>query len=130
MKLATIQDIDKLPSVLDIKKVEKYLVELVELIRSTNVGALEGAEAINNLISYQGYNEVGLSVETSRAVLEWIKETYDEKNNDLVMWNSGNLANLTCKEAKEFIENRLKETEAEFERKELVETLEEIEIKT
>ena len=130
MKLATIQDIDKLPSVLDIEDVDKYLLELVEVIRSTNVGAQEGAEAINNLISYQGYNEVGLSVETSRVVLDWIKETYDGTNNDLVMWNSGNLANLTCIEAKEFIENRLKKSGSEFERKELVETLEEIEIKT
>jgi len=130
MKLANIKDIEKLPSVLDVEELNKYLIELVEVLRSTNVGAEEGAEAINNLISYQGYNLEGLSIESSRAILEWIKENYDENNKELIEWNSANLANLTCIEAKEFIEKRIADTESEHERKELLETLEEIVIKT
>jgi len=130
MKLESISDIDELPSVLDVEEVNVRLIELIDILRNGNVDKVEGSEAINYLISYQGYNRTGLSIDASLVVLNWIKETYDPLNRQLVYWNSGNLANLTCPEAKEFIEFRLNREITEFEREELVGALSEIEVRT
>jgi len=130
MKVESIRDIDKLPSVLDIEEVSLRLVELVEVIRKKGIDPVEGAEAINELIYSQGYNETGLSLQTSRVVLQWIKDTYDPSNNELIEFNSANLANLTCREAKDLIEDRLNSEISEFERKELEESLREINVRS
>ena len=130
MKLESIHDIDKLPSVLDVEDVSKRLIELVAVIRNCKLEPVEGAETINYLISYQAYNQTGLSLEASLVVLDWIKETYDANNKELIDWNSGNLANLSCQEAKDFIEDRLKQEISAFERQELVDALNEIDVRT
>jgi hypothetical protein len=130
MKLNRIQDIDKLPSVLDIDEVNYYLIQLVDVIRKTNTAPNVGAEAINNLISYQGCNEEGLSLEVSHKILEYIEETYNPENKDSVDWNIGNLTNLTCIEAKEFLNKRLVDSKSEYEKREILEALSEIKIKT
>jgi len=57
MKLESIADIDRLPSVLDVKEVSLRLIELITVIRNGDVSVLEGAEAVNYLISFQGYSE-------------------------------------------------------------------------
>ncbi len=130
MKLESIQDIEKLPSVLNVEETNRHLIELIAIIKKTHLGYVESAEAINYLISCQEYNETGLTVETSKLILDWIKEIYNPNNRDLIKWISGNLANLTCQAAKDFIGNRLNLTISEFERQELIEALTEIKVKT
>ena len=130
MELKTIKDIEELPSVLDIEEVSQYLIQLVDVINNTNTDPIAGAEAINNLISYQGYNEEGLSLEASHKILKYIKETYNPGDIESVEWNTANLANLTCKEAKEFMKKRLKESSSSHEKQELTESLNEIVVKT
>ena len=130
MELKTIKGIDELPSVLDVEEVSLYLIQLIDILQSTNTDPIAGAETINNLISYQGYNEQGLSIKASLKILEYIKETYNPDNRESIDWNTANLANLTCKEAKEFMGKRLSESTSLYEKHELTESLSEIEIKT
>ena len=130
MKLKSINDIDNLPSVLDVEELSQYLIDLVVVIRDTNADPITGAESINNLISYQGCNEQGLSIEASKKIFAYIKETYDPSNTESVDWNTANLANLTCIEAKEFIIKRLSNSSSKYEKQELTGALNEIEIKT
>ena len=130
MKLNTIKDIDELPSVLDVEEVSEYLIQLIDVIKNTDADPITGAEAINNLISYQGYNEEGLSLNASYKILGYIKETYNPGNKESVDWNTANLANLTCKEAKEFMEKRLSESTSSYEKQELTGSLNEIVVKT
>jgi len=130
MKLRTINDIEELPSVLDVQEISLYLIQLIDILKSENTDPIIGAETINNLISYQGYNEQGLSNKASLKILEYIKETYNPDSKESVDWNTGNLANLTCKEAKEFMEIRLSESKSAYEKQEITESLSEIEIKT
>ena len=130
MKLETLQDIEKLPSVIDVEEVSLRLVELVEVIQRQNVSPLEGAEAINDLISYQGCNETGLSIEASKVIFDWIKEVYDPSDKELIECNIANLANLTCMEAEEFLRDRLNLSNSDFERKEIEGALDEINTKT
>lgn len=129
-KLQSIRDIDELPSVLDIEEVSLYLIQLVDILNKFNTDPITGAEEINNLISYQGYNEEGLSLDASHKILEYIKNTYKPEHKDSVEWNTANLANLTCMEAKEFMETRLKLSSSLKEQKELRGALSEITIKT
>lgn len=126
MKLEKIQDIEKLPSVLDIEEVSLRLVELVDVIRSNNTCPLESAEAINDLISYQGYNDTGLSVRASEVVLNWIKEVYNPLHKELIGYCIANLANLTCAEAKDFLQERLGLALTDAEREDIKEALREI----
>jgi len=94
MKLESITDIDKLPSVLDVKEVSSRLIELVAVIRNTDISTLQGAEAVNDLISYQGYSTEEISLDASKAVLDWVIETYDGNNNELVEWQTANVVKL------------------------------------
>ncbi len=131
MKLKTIQDIYLLPTVLDIQEINERLVELVEVIRNTKqVNILEAAEAINDLIGSQAYNEEGLSVKTSIILLDWIEGVYDPNDNALLDCLSANLANLTCIEAKIFIESCIDKSPTFFEKNELSESLQEMVTKT
>ena len=114
----------------DVEEVSQYLIQLVDIIKNTNTNPIAGAESINNLISYQGYNEGGLSIEARLKILKYVKETNDPGNRESVDWNTANLANLTCIEAKEFMKKRLSESISLFERQELTGALSEIEIET
>jgi len=129
-KLHSISDIEVLPSVLDIEEVSEYLIQLIEILNKTNIDPITGAETINDLISYQGYNEEGLSLEASHKILGYIKNTYNPEHKRSIEYNTANLANLTCLEAKEFMEFRLEESSSLMEKKELKGALNEIEIKT
>ncbi|MFC1580282.1 hypothetical protein ACFL4N_05155 [Thermodesulfobacteriota bacterium] len=131
MKLKTIQDINNLPTVLDIQEVNKRLIEIVEVIRNTpRIKILDAAEAINDLICSQAHNEEGLSVKTSLILLDWIKEVYDPNDNELLNCLSANLANLNCLEAKIFIESLIRDSTSEYEKNELIESLKEMRINT
>ncbi len=125
MKLRTINDIKELPSVLDVDEVNLYLIQLIDILKRDNTDSLIGAKTINNLISYQGYNEQGLSIKASLKILEYIKETYNPDCKESVYWNTGNLANLTCKEAETFMEIRLSVSESAYEKQEIAESLSE-----
>jgi len=72
----------------------------------------------------------GLSIEASLKILEYIKEIYNSNNRELIDYNTANLANLTCREAKEFIMKRLSQSISSYEKQELTEALSEIKIKT
>ena len=128
--LHRLEDVDELPSVLDVEEVSLYLIQLIEIIKSSNISSLDGAKAINNLISYQGYNESGLSLDASYKILDYIKHTYNPSDKESISWNCANLANLTCLEAKEYIEKRLADSDNQFEQRELTQAHREIQIKT
>jgi len=130
IELKTIKDIDELPSVLDIEDLSQYLIQLVDIIKSTNTDPVTGAELINNLISYQSYNEEGLSIKASLKILEYIKEIYKSNNRESIDCNTANLANLTCREAKEFIMKLLSQSTSSYEKQELTEALSEVAMKT
>ena len=130
MKLESITDIENLPSVLDVDEVSVRLLELIEVLRKNETGALEGAEAINYLISYQGYNRKGISAEASVNVIEWTAEIYDAENEVLTEWNIANIANMQRDKSIEFLKAKLKLSITEFEQRELVEALNEIGVKT
>jgi hypothetical protein len=130
MKLELISDINKLPSVLDVKEVSLRLIELIAVIRKCDISALEGAEAVNDLISYQGYSEEEINLDATKVVMEWISETYDGKNNELVGWQAANVVNLSRVEAIKFLEGRLTKNNSDFERKEINECLAELGVKT
>src|SRR5690554_2602934 len=130
MKLESITDIGKLPSVLDVKEVSSRLIELVAVIRNTDVSTLQGAEAVNDLISYQGYSTEEISLDASKAVLDWVIETYDGNNNELVEWQTANVVNLSRAEAIKFFKCRLAKNITDFERKEIQECLGELELTT
>jgi len=100
------------------------------VIRKGNSDCIDCAQAINYLISYQAYNQSGLSLNASHKILDWTKEIYDANNKELIEWNSANFANLTCQEAKDFINERLKKEITAFERQELTEALTEIRVRS
>jgi len=125
----SIKDINKLPSVLDVDLVSIHLVELVEVLRQEKISSLKGAEAISDLIGYQGYNETGLSVKASEVVLDWIKENYDSSNPELLDCQAANLGNLTCIGAKIYIEDILSKSTSKQEREELAGSLLEIQVR-
>ena len=124
----SIDDIQKLPSVLEVEKVSAYLVLLVTILNRDRIDSLKGAEAINDLISLQSHNESGLSVDASEYVLGWIKENYDSDNQHLVSYQAANLANLTCIEAESYLELLIEKATSGKEREELKGALSEIDI--
>lgn len=127
MRLKKLTDIESLPSVLDIKKVNQYLIQLIDILENDNtISKSQGAEEINNLISYQGYNEQRLNVESSQRILSWIKSNYDSSSKDSIEWNSGNLSNLNCSGVEEFINERIENSNWDFEKNELIDCLKEI----
>ena len=130
MKLRSIQDMDNLASVLDVDAVSSRLIELVNLIRNQKIDAEEGAIAINDLIGFQGQNETGINLEASKVVFDWITKNYDTENRNLIEYQITNLTNLTCIEAKQFLEDQLDIVKDKDIRKELIGALSEIEIKT
>ncbi|WP_169786473.1 hypothetical protein [Cyclobacterium amurskyense] len=120
-------DIELLPSVLDIKEVNHYLIQLINLLENDNtISKSQGAAEINNLISYQGYNEQGLNVESSQRILSWIRSNYDPNCKDSIEWNSANLANLNCSGVEEFINKRIENSDCDQEKDELKDCLKEI----
>ncbi|EPR71060.1 hypothetical protein [Cyclobacterium qasimii] len=127
MKLRNINDIQSLPSVLGLKELNQYLIQLIEILENDNtISQAQAAEEINNLISYQCFNEEGLSEETSLKILNWIKSNYEPQNKDSIECNSGSLANLNCYGVEEFINERIEKSNWEFEKNELVDCLKEI----
>ena len=127
MILKTINDIEKLPSVIEITELNNYLLQLLRILDSdSKISKSKGAEIINDLISYQGSNERGLNNEVSLAILEWIKINYDSESEESIGWNSGNLANLNCAGVIEFIEESMNKSNSEFEKKELMDCLNDI----
>jgi hypothetical protein len=130
MKLESIADIDRLPSVLDVKEVSLRLIELITVIRKGDVSSLEGAEAVNYLISYQGYSVEEISLDATKVVMEWVNETYDGNNNELIEWQTANVVNLSRSEAVKFLEGRLTKNTSDFELKEIKECLGELGVKT
>jgi len=130
IKLESITDIDKLPSVLDVKEVSSRLIELVAVIQNTDVSTLQGAEAINYLISYCSYSTEEISLDASNAVLNWVIETYDGSNNELVEWQMANIVNLSRASAVKFFKYRLTKNIKDFERKEMHNCLEELGLTT
>ncbi len=125
--LNKLSDIDKLPSVLPIEDVNHYLEQLMLIInRNPTLNPLISAEAINNLIGYQGYNTEGLSKSVSAKILEWTKKIYKSDDIELMECCSANLANLTCREAKDYIVELIANAESEEEKSELEESLKEI----
>lgn len=127
MRLKKLADIELLPSVLGINKVNRYLIQLIEILENDNtISKSQGAEEINNLISYQGCNEQGISVESSQRILSWIKSNYDSSCKDSIQWNSGNLANLNCSGVEEFMNERIENSNWDYEKDELIDCLKEI----
>ncbi|MDO3383761.1 hypothetical protein [Gilvimarinus algae] len=130
MKIETVADIKKLPSVLEVAEVSARLIELVDAIRKTGVPPIEGAQAINDLISYQGYSEEVISLTASKLVIEWTKETYDSEDNELIEWHTANVVNMTRSEAVEFFRRRMEADITHFERNEIEGCLADIGIET
>lgn len=127
MRLKKLADIELLPSVLGINKVNRYLIQLIEILENDNtISKSQGAAEINNLISYQGCNEQGISVESSQRILSWIKSNYDSSCKDSIQWNSGNLANLNCSGVEEFMNERIENSSWDYEKDELIDCLKEI----
>ncbi len=130
MKIQSLSDIDKLPSVLDVEEVSQRLIELIRVLRDENIDPLQGAMAINDLLSYRGYSDKEISIEASIHVLEWTKENYEDENRpDLVEWSIANVANMQRELAMEFLIFRLSHCENAFETRELTEALNEIGVK-
>jgi len=122
-----IKDIDKLPSVLPIEEVNLYMGQLLDVINSdSSINSLDAAVSISDLISFQGYNKEGLSFEISMKILNWIKRNYDSSNLELTDYCLSNLANLTCKEAIDYLKHILASASTEWERKEISQALDEI----
>jgi hypothetical protein len=130
MVLNKISDIDKLPSVLRIEEVNMYFMQLMSIINSDpKLEPLIAAEAINNLIGYQGYNTEGLSREVSLEILEWTKRIYKPDDDELVDCCCSNLANLTCKEAGDYLQELISNSISNEEKVSLQEALNEIDVK-
>ena len=130
MKLHSINDIRKLPSVLDVEEVSELLIDLVTVIRKDKISPIKGAEAINDLISYLGYSKEEISLKATNVVLKWTSEAYDGENNELVEWHAANVVNMSRKEAIAFFQNRLALDITSFERNEINECLSEIGVET
>ena len=130
MKLESISDIDKLPSVLDVDEVSARLIELINVLRQNKLDCLEGAEAINHLISYQGYDTKEIGPEASVEVIEWTAENYDEKNMELTECSIANVVNMRRTNAIEFLKDRYVKSNSAFEKNEIKEALNEIGEKT
>jgi len=62
--------------------------------------------------------------------MEWVAETYDGNNNELVSWQTANVVNLSRSEAVKFLEGRLTKIISDFELKEIKECFGELGVKT
>ena len=68
-KLKKLSDMQKIPSVLDVKELNEYLDDLMEIIENSNkIEPLTAAESINDLIGYQGNNFEGISTSISKRI--------------------------------------------------------------
>ncbi len=63
-------------------------------------------------------------------MLDWVIETYDGNNNELVEWQTANVVNLSRAEAIKFFKCRLAKNITDFERKEIQECLGELGLTT
>ena len=129
MELKTIQDIERLPSVLSGEEVSHYMVELVEIIERDDIEVLIAGDAINDFISYLGEGEE-LDQNASLAIFKWTEATYDSSNKEIVCIATFNLANSNCEEAISFIKSRVANPSNDYEYSEFKETADELGIKT
>lgn len=126
MKLESITDLYKLPSVIDVDEANLLLIDLVEVIRGSDITPIKGAEAINDLISHIGYRKRAISSKATEAVMQWTEETYDRRDNELIKWHMANVICMPRKEAISFLQKRLELSITSFERKEVTDILAEI----
>jgi hypothetical protein len=125
VELKSIQDLDKLPSVIESDKLNQYLIQLIDLIdNNSDITDIKGAELINDLIAYQSKNHIGIGNKASQIILDWIKKNYNPDSQKAIEYNTENLAYLNCDGVIEFIQKRLESPNSEFEKYELEDTLE------
>ncbi|MFM2476223.1 hypothetical protein [Celerinatantimonas sp. MCCC 1A17872] len=127
--LNTIEDVERLPSVLDIEEVSRLLLELIPLLQHSSLSPAQGADMIDELLFAQAYNETGITIEASHAVLAWLQTVYDPTDEAFIDACASNLANLTCPAAEAFIQQRLASSDNAFECQQLKEALAEIKVR-
>lgn len=127
--LNTVADVERLPSVLDIDEVSRLLLELIPLLRHSSLSPAQGADVIDELFFAQAYNETGITIEASHAVLAWLQTVYDPTDEAFIDACASNLANLTCPAAVAFIQQRLASSDNSFECQQLTEALAEIKVR-
>ena len=129
MKINSINDINKLSSVLGGDETSHIMIQLIDLIEQKKILSNEASEEIFNLIGYLGCGST-LNEQACLKVLAWIKKEYNPYNKNLLDCMSAILANLPCNEAFNFIRDRIINAETEYEKAEFIDMAHEIGIKT